>query len=210
MARNMERGARIVIEEWMRVKPWDKLLIVTTKDHLEESRMLRKCAVGRVNSVNSLVVEDMGRHVGVFFDMNEEVFDPYTAVIAATDYSLVTTKAAKRAIQKHKKFLSLPLSTNDGRSMLEYEFHKVWDSISTAKAVPYDFRHNYAIMNINAWTNKGFNFYDKLLYLSKSMGHTSLESTKYYYSLSPVMADILDKESSADFDKIVPEVLPYE
>ena len=37
-------------------------------------------------------------------------------------YSLVTTKAAKRAIQKHKKFLSLPLSTNDGRSLLEFDF----------------------------------------------------------------------------------------
>ena len=119
-------------------------------------------------------------------------------------------RVAQRVFQNRSIFFpgkgGGPLSA----SMLEYEFHKVWDSISTAKAVPYDFRHNYAIMNINAWTNKGFNFYDKLLYLSKSMGHTSLESTKYYYSLSPVMADILDKESSADFDKIVPEVLPYE
>lgn len=125
MTQEMERGARIVIEEWIRVRPWDKLLIVTTKEHLEEAKVLRKCAEGRVYSVNSLVVEDTGRHVGVFFDTNDEVFDPYTAVIAATDYSLVTTKAAKRAIQKRKKFLSLPLSTNDGRSMLEYEFMKM-------------------------------------------------------------------------------------
>lgn len=74
-------------------------------------------------------------------------------------------------------------------SMLEYEFHKVWDSISTAKAVPYDFRLNYAIMNINAWIGKGFEFHDKLLYLSKSMGHTSLESTKYYYALVPAKSE---------------------
>ena len=121
-AQNMERGAGIVIRSWVRVKPWDKLLIVTTKEHLPEARMLRKCAVGKVRSVNTLVVENKGRHVGEFFDANEEVFDPYTAVIAATEYSLVTTKAAKRAIQRRKKFLSLPLSTNDGRSMLEYEF----------------------------------------------------------------------------------------
>lgn len=60
--------------------------------------------------------------MGIFFDDNEAVFDPYTAIIAATEYSLVTTKAAKRAIQKHKKFLSLPLSTNDGRSLLEFDF----------------------------------------------------------------------------------------
>lgn len=122
MSQNIKRGARIVIEEWMRVKRWDKLLIVTTREHLEELNVLRECAKGQVRSVNSLVVEETGKHVGVFFDMNEEVFDPYSAIIAATDYSLVTTKAAKRAIQKHKKFLSLPLSTNDGRSMLEYDF----------------------------------------------------------------------------------------
>ena len=95
-------------------------------------------------------------------------------------------------------------------SMLEYEFHKVWDRISTGKAVPYDFRHNYATMNINAWVGEGFKFHNKLLYLSKSMGHTSLESTKYYYSLVPAMADILDRESGMGFDKIIPEVFPYE
>lgn len=122
MSWEMERGAKIIIEKWVQVKPWDRLLIVTTREHLAESRIMRKAALGRARSVNSLVVENKGRHVGVFFDENEEVFDPYTAIIAATEYSLVTTKAAKRAIQKHKKFLSLPLSTNDGRSMLGYDF----------------------------------------------------------------------------------------
>lgn len=122
MIQDMERGARIVIQNWIRVKPWDKLLVVTTREHMEEARMLRQCAQEKCRSVKTLTVEETGRHVGVFFDMNEEVFDPYTAIVAATDYSLVTTKAARRAIQNHKKFLSLPLSTNDGRSMLEYDF----------------------------------------------------------------------------------------
>lgn len=118
----MERGARIVIQNWLCVRPWDKVLIVTTKEHDEEAQMLLQCAQERARSVATLIVEETGRHVGVFFDRNEHVFDPYTAIVAATDYSLVTTKAAKRAIQNKRKFLSLPLSTNDGRSMLEYEF----------------------------------------------------------------------------------------
>lgn len=122
MTRDMERGARIVIQKWIQVRPWDKVLIVTTKEHIDEAQVLRQCAQEKARLVFTLVVEETGRHVGVFFDINEEIFDPYTAVIAATDYSLVTTKAAKRAIKKRKKFLSLPLSTNDGRSMLEYDF----------------------------------------------------------------------------------------
>lgn len=122
MDQNMWRGAEIIIRNWVRVKPWDKVLIVTTKKHLYEARLLKKVAHTKSKTVNTLVVEDKGRHVGMFFDENEGVFDPYTAIIAATEYSLVTTKAAKRAIKKNKKFLSLPLSTNDGRSMLEYDF----------------------------------------------------------------------------------------
>ena len=72
------------------------------------------------------------------------------------------------------------------------------------------FRHNYAIENINSWINSGFEFHDKLVFLSKSMGHTSLESTKYYYSIVPALADILQKTTGAGFDEIVPEVPDYE
>ena len=122
MTPNMERGARIIIHEWVRVKAWDKVLIVISKEHQAEAKALEMQARKKARSVNTLIVENKGRHVGIFFDDNEAVFDPYTAIIAATEYSLVTTKAAKRAIQKHKKFLSLPLSTNDGRSLLEFDF----------------------------------------------------------------------------------------
>lgn len=122
MEEEIERGARIVIFDWIRIKPWDRLLIVTSKEYQRETEVLKRYAAERARTVQSLIVENTGRHVGVFFDMNEEIFDPYSAVIAATEYSLVTTKAARRAIQKRKKFLSLPLSTNDGRSMLAYDF----------------------------------------------------------------------------------------
>jgi hypothetical protein len=122
MQDNRMRGARIIVDEWVRVRPWDKLLIVTAKQHQDEAKTLYEAAEKKVRSANILTVEEDGIHIGVFFDMNEDIFDPYTAIIAATEYSLVTTKAAQNAIRKHKKFLSLPLSTNDGRSMLEYDF----------------------------------------------------------------------------------------
>lgn len=117
-----ERGATIVIKNWLRLKPWEKLLIVTSENHLAEAKVLKHCAQRRVLSADLMVVEKKGKQVGVFFDCNEEIFDGYKAVIGATDYSLVTTKAAKRAIKRGSKFLSLPLSTNDGRSMLSYRF----------------------------------------------------------------------------------------
>ena len=118
----IERGAQIVIKNWVRLKPWERLLIVTGSEHIKEAEVLKRCAMKRKARVDLMLVEKKGKQVGVFFDENEKVFDGYHAVIGATNYSLVTTRAAKRAITKGSKFLSLPLATNDGRSMLTYRF----------------------------------------------------------------------------------------
>jgi len=91
-----------------------------------------------------------------------------------------------------------------GQSGVERNFRLMWDKYNTTHAISYDFRHNYAVENINSWTGEGFGFHAKLLYLSKSMGHSRMESTKYYYSLVPGFADILQARS--DDDIIIPEV----
>jgi len=92
------------------------------------------------------------------------------------------------------------------RSWVQKNFRKLWDKHNSSHATAYELRHHYAIENINRWTDEGFGFDAKLLYLSKSMGHSTLESTKYYYSLVPKMADILEEKTKMDFESIVPEV----
>ena len=67
----MERGARIIIHEWVRVKAWDKVLIVISKEHQAEAKALEMQARKKARSVNTLIVENKGRHVGIFFDDNE-------------------------------------------------------------------------------------------------------------------------------------------
>ncbi len=118
----IERGAQTVIRKWIKAKPWDRVLIVSSVAHADEARALKQSAMRIARSADLLMVERDGIDVGVFFDQHETIFDDYTAIIAATDYSLVTTKATKRAISGHKKFLSLPLSTNNGQSMLGFDF----------------------------------------------------------------------------------------
>ncbi|MEG0107700.1 MAG: peptidase [Lachnospiraceae bacterium] len=122
MEEDLDRGAQIVIRNWIRLKPWENLLIVTCDDHMKEAMALKQYALKRTTSVDLMIVEKKGIQVGVFFDKNEKVFDGYKAIIGATNYSLVTTLAAKRAIKRGSKFLSLPLSTNNGISMLSYDF----------------------------------------------------------------------------------------
>lgn len=90
------------------------------------------------------------------------------------------------------------------RAWVQENFRRLWDKYNSSHATAYEFRHNYAIENINSWTDEGFGFDDRMLYLSKSMGHSVLESTKYYYSLVPALADVLESKSDEDF--IIPEV----
>ena len=72
-----------------------------------------------------------------------------------------------------------------------YHFRVLWQSCNSSHAIPYELRHNYAIENINSWTHQGFAVHDKLLALSKSMGHRQMESTLAYYSLTPAIFDII-------------------
>jgi integrase len=83
-------------------------------------------------------------------------------------------------------------------------FKVIWSKYNKIWARAYDLRHNYAVENINSCINQGFDFDAKLCYLSKSMGHSTIESTKYYYSLVPKFADIL--KDLTDNDDLLPEV----
>lgn len=118
----MHAGAQIVIDRWLRLKPGENLLIVTSDEYIAEAQMLKSCATLRGARAHLMIVEQTGIHVGVFFDENPNIFDGYKAIIGATNYSIVTTRAVKRAMRRGSKFLSLPLHTNDQRSLLEYQF----------------------------------------------------------------------------------------
>lgn len=89
-------------------------------------------------------------------------------------------------------------------------FREMWYKYNENYARAYDFRHNYAIVNINSWLGQGIEFSSKLYYLSKSMGHKEIESTKYYYSLTPRIADIFKNQVNKEFENMIPEVKEYE
>ena len=105
-------------------------------------------------------------------------------------------------------------SGKDGHRSKEWlrkNFAALWKSSNpSSSAISYDFRHNYATVNINKWIDTSFDFYDKLYYLSKSMGHCSVEHTKYYYSIVPRMSEILTDKCESSFEELVPEVMDDE
>jgi len=117
-----KRGADVVINQWLNACKNDNMLIVTDISHSDEAQLLKQLAQDNGCKTDVLLTKQSGKKVGVYFDEHPWAFDEYSLIVGATDYSLVTTRAAKNAIRSGRKFLSLPLHTNDGRSMLEYDF----------------------------------------------------------------------------------------
>lgn len=92
------------------------------------------------------------------------------------------------------------------RGWVTKNFNLLWRKANTSHATAYEFRHHYAVTNLNQWVGQGFEFYDRLVYLSKSMGHTTIESTKYYYSIIPGLSEILRNQTQTGSEWMMPEV----
>jgi integrase len=114
--------------------------------------------------------------------------------------------AISRVYPDREYFFPMDVKSPFYQEWISIAFREIWDSVNPDHARAYDLRHLYATTNINSWTDYGFEFNDKFLYLSKSMGHTRTESTKYYYSIVAPLAVTIEKHSGATFNELVPEV----
>ena len=130
--------------------------------------------------------------------------------VALHDSMLGIMRQYDAAIEEHcparSYFFPNPKGMPYTAPWLSMKFRELWDGVSQSYARAYDLRHHYATVNINKWLDTGYEFFDKLTYLGKSMGHRSLESTAYYYSLVPSLAPVLSEKSEACFNDIIPEV----
>ena len=92
----------------------------------------------------------------------------------------------------------------------EYHFRQIWVKVSSEPARPYDMRSHYAVVNITGWKGLGYGVHDKLLYLSRTMGHRSLSSTYWYFNLPPGLADKIRQCSEESFNGLLPKLDGYE
>ncbi len=103
-------------------------------------------------------------------------------------------------------FFSSRRNGHHTRKWVGNNFREIWDGCGFRYATAFDLRHCYATTNINKWIENDGEFNSRFVYLSKSMGHSVLESTRYYYSLTPAFSDVMLDLCSVSFDAIVPEV----
>ena len=94
-----------------------------------------------------------------------------------------------------------------GARWLSYHFKSLWGRVSDEPATACMLRHHYAVQNINSMVRGGIEGLGDLEYLSKSMGHASVEETVgSYYHVVPALAEMLQDRCGDAFDRIVPEV----
>ena len=76
------------------------------------------------------------------------------------------------------------------RSAVGAAFTRIWKAAglgngSGNRPRAYDFRHHFALSNLNRWIAAGVDVNSMLPYLSRYMGHASITSTDYYLHLVP-------------------------
>lgn len=179
-----------------------------------ETRMLRCQDVNFENGIVNIVnTKGYRQHIVVLHDSMLQLLKKYhtnvTKLIGDDRLYLFPKVNSKQIVGQLCLF---PTVNKEYRPVewLRENFSNVWYKYNSSKATAGMLRHHYAIMNINSMTGlKQEDTYKKLLALSKSMGHRSLVSTMWYYSLVPRLADIIDNLSGETYDKIIP-VLNYD
>lgn len=121
----IKEGAEIIIKEWISLKKEESILIVTDDCHIKEALEIKKQSE-KIGAFTVMMIMPLDSpQQGEFFDNLLKIAMQMDVIIGATTYSFITTNAVKTALSKGRRFLSLPLHTNNGKSMLTYEFIKM-------------------------------------------------------------------------------------
>ena len=119
---NINEGARIIIQDWLHCKREDVVHLITDETKLKEANAFEKaCVIHGAVLKTTIIPSDEVQSAEVIEEM-KEIMSYADVIIGATNYSFVTSNAVSYATKKGTKFLSLPLSTNDGTSLLEADF----------------------------------------------------------------------------------------
>ena len=109
----MEEGAKIIVENWLQVKPHQYIIYICDETNKQEATVFLQ-AVHNVNARCRIIELDSQEiQSGKCFEELEWEMAQADAIVGATNYSFITTDAVNYALSKGVQFLSMPMSTND-------------------------------------------------------------------------------------------------
>ena len=100
------------------------------------------------------------------------------------------------------------------KTSIDKKFSEFWDLTPYGgkvdkKPTIHALRHTYVVAKMNDWMNEGRKSEAMLPYLSRYLGHTSVDETQYYYHQVVSAFEIVRKHDRVA-DRVIPEVLAYE
>ena len=170
-------------------------LLYSTGLRTTEARLLKRDDVDLIHGIIN-VRKSKGGHQQHYVVMHDSMRD----LMSAFD------SVMNELMPNREYFFQSTSGGHYSTNWVSSSFSKIWKSCNQTDAVPYALRHHYAIMNINKCIRDGLGFYAKFIYLSRTMGHCVLESTRYYYSIVPELAEIIDKLTSKTAQDLFPEL----
>lgn len=161
----------------------------------------------RTNEARELRCEDVDLASGVISIVNTKGHDQHRVALHPSMLELLKryNAAVEKIMPNRRTFFPTESDTFHAIGWQASVFRSLWSKISPIDARAYDLRSNYAVRNISSWTYEGPAWFDKLIYLSHSMGHRKIGSTCYYFHLSPSFPITLEEKSGAQLHSILPD-----
>ena len=165
----------------------------------------------RTNEVRNLDVEDVDLKHGIINIRHTKGYIEHRVALHPTmkDRLVAYHAAVNRLKPDRKCFFPNYYDRYYSLTWMEYNFERLWFKYNHHHATPYHIRHHFATTNINSWPSQAEKFNRNLLYLSRSMGHSTLETTMYYYSFTPKLAELLRERKHETFNEIIPNRNQY-
>ena len=162
----------------------------------------------RTNEARLLLRENVNLEKGILDIRYSKGHDQHYIVLHDSMLEIMRRydKVIEELLPGRKYFFPSIRNSHFNRGWVTKNFSLLWHKANTSHATAYEFRHHYAVANINQWVGQGFGFHDRLVFLSKSMGHTTVESTKYYYSIVPGLSEIIKEQTEEGSEWMMPEV----
>lgn len=173
-------------------------------------RLLYSTGMRTCEAIN-LCCKDVDLEYGVINIKKSKGYDQHRVALHQSMWNLLRRyeDEISKLIPNRVAFFPNEFGNFLSRTWITYHFKKNWKQVSDKQARVYDLRSNYAVTNINSWKYTGPEWFDKLLYLSRTMGHSCVSSTTYYYNLVPLFAEQLCEMTEEDLTEILPDLSDY-
>lgn len=165
----------------------------------------------RTNEARMLRCKDVDLTSGIISIAHSKGLDQHRVALHPTMWILLKqyNDAMEQLMPGREIFFSNYKNAFNGIAWHSNAFRNIWKTISREPARAYDLRSLYAVTNINSWDYDGIEWFDKLLYLSHSMGHRKIKSTCYYYQLVPFFFNQLEKLTGQALQDLLPDLTDF-